>query len=121
MDASKYEHIRLTDHFINLTNEVIHVYESTTGIIKNFVPESREIPQTPEVFLEGAPIVHYIVNQEIASNLEALGRSLDDIAIVDRKLHGRNNVEITYLVWAKDPTIPVNLYNRAHSISLPHL
>ena len=120
MGTGKYEHVRISDTFVNLTDDVIRTYENATGTIWKFEPEKREIPPTPAKLSKDTKIVHYIVDQEVADSLKASGRSLDDIATITRKIPGRKGIEISYLAWAKDPKIPVCLYDGAHRTNFPH-
>ena len=120
MGTSRYKDVRLSDTFVNLTDEIIHTYESASGAIWDFVPEPHEIPLTPAPILKDTPIVHYIVDRRMVHTLEALGRSLDDIAIVDCGHRGRDNIKISYFAWASDPKIPVCLYKNAHGTTFSH-
>ena len=121
MGTGKYKRVRLSDMFINLTDETIHTYENTSGTIWNFVPEPREIPLTPASLSEDKPIIHYIVNRRIVHALQAFGRPLDDIVVIDHEHRGRSEIKVSYLAWAKDPTIPVCLYDGAHRAHFPHI
>lgn len=105
----RFENIRLSNIFINLTNETIHVYDKANGEIVELLPQPAELPDTPCTSGK-KPIVHYIVNPEIVPSLEAF-RSLDDIVIVNYINHGRHNIEIAYLSWAKDPSTNAYLFS----------
>lgn len=118
---NKYKNVRLSDTFVNLTDEAIHTYEKVSGNVWIFVPESREIPSIPAALSEDTPIVHYIVNRRIVHALQALDRPLDDIVVVDHEHRGRDDIKIVYLAWAKDSTVPVCLYDGAHKVHFPHL
>ena len=113
-----YSNIRLSDTFINLTDETIHLYEVTSGKIWDFLPQPQEIPASPNIAEDG-PIVHYIVKPEFVPVLAAF-RPLDDIATISHKYHGRNGITITYLSWAKEPKTFVRLYENAHSVNFAH-
>lgn len=121
MGTGKYKHTRISDTFVNLTDETIHTYENASGTIWKFEPEkSHAIPPAPAPISDSEPIVHYIVDQEVVDSLKASGRPLDDIATIRHQVGGRNGVEISYLAWAKDPQIPVCLYDGAHSANFHH-
>lgn len=120
MGVKKYEHVRISDTFVNLTDDVIRTYENATGTIWKFEPEKREIPPAPTKPSKDEEIIHYIVDQEVADSLKASGRPLDDIAVISRQILGRGGIEISYLAWAKDPEIPVSLYDGAHKTNFRH-
>jgi len=104
-----YIHDRLSASFINLTDSTVCLYESCSGQMWTFPPSTDPLPEAP-AFEPGAPLLHYIVEPEMAKQLEESGRSLEDIAIVVGKTAGRHDREITKLVWGKKPSANVRLY-----------
>ena len=104
-----YKHNRLSGNFINLTDSAAYLYEVCSGQIWTFLPSADLLPETP-TFDPDAPLIHYIVEPEVAERLKESGRSLEDIAIVAGKTTGRHNHEITKLVWGKNPSIIIRLY-----------
>ena len=117
---SKYEKTRLSDTFINLTNQTIFLYDIRTGDIRNFLPEQQELPELPQLEISGKPVVHYIISQEQFTKIANSKRPLDDIAFAHHRFHGRNGTIITYLAWGKDPEINVILYSDAHNACFTH-
>ena len=116
-----YKNTRITDDLINMTNKPVALYDDRTGEIIRFDPKSVNLPVRPVEDLHRRKIVHYIVDEGKLRMLNALERSLDDIAIVNSKDLGRDGVEITKLVWAKNPKIPIRLMEGAHSAAFVHL
>lgn len=52
----------------------------------------------------------YVVPKENIPELKKSGRDLSDIAYVERVDSGRDNAKIALLVWAKDPTKTIAVY-----------
>ena len=115
----KYEKIRLSDTFINLTSETVHTYDKTSGEIWKFPPQPHEIPALPAIPSRDEPIVHYIVDDELIPVIAAF-RPLDDIVKIRREYRGRSSIKIVYFAWAKDEKTDVYLYKNAHHASFPH-
>lgn len=117
----KYDKARLSDTFINLTDQTISLYDIRTGSIWNFLPEQQELPELPQLD-PGKSVVHYIFSQEqFAEITKKSKRPLDDIAFIRDKSHGRNSTLITYLAWGKNPETDVILYSDTHRAQFPHL
>ena len=116
-----YSHTRLSDNFINLTDQPVLVYEGSTGEIVEFVPSTEQ--ELPKYSAEQTdqPIIHYIVDKSQASRIARTGRPLDDIAVAHGKNHGRDGAIITSLFWGKDLNTGVVLYENAHAKVFPHL
>lgn len=104
-----YRHNRLSADFVNLTDETIRLYEVCSGEIWTFSPSTSPIPEAPDIKPD-APLVHYIVEPEMAEKLEQSGRPLDDIAIIHHESIGRSGYMIASLVWGKRPSTKVLLY-----------
>lgn len=105
-----YKDIRFSNYFVNLTNYTVRLYERSTGEIWIFPPSNNTLPENPSLSPD-TPIIHYIVDQKQAEALRMSGRSLDDIAIVNKIFHGRHGVKVSYLVWGQNPNIKIHLYN----------
>jgi len=116
----RYENVRLSDGFINFTDQVVRVYEKNSGAIYIFPPQKRhELPSLP-MLASGKPIVHFILDPRFIQVLDAFGRPLDDIVSIKSESRGRNHTKITYLAWAKDPEIDVCLYKNAYQANFVH-
>ena len=116
----RYENIRLSDGFINFTDQTVRVYEKNSGAIYIFPPQTRrELPSLPKL-ASGKPIVHFILDTRFIQFLDALGRPLDDIVNISSESYGRNHIKITYLAWAKDPGVDVCLYKNAYQANFVH-
>ncbi|MBR0480122.1 hypothetical protein IJJ49_02595 [Candidatus Saccharibacteria bacterium] len=116
----KYSHIRLSDDLINLTDQKVCVYESSSGEIREFPPSDLELPSFPIAVEAGQPTTHYILSREMAQRVKQSGRRLDDIAIVKNASLGRNGATITYLVWGMEPETRLELYDRACELCVQH-
>lgn len=118
-----YENTRLSNDFVNLTDETIFIYDDANGNICSFPPQPPEIPdlsaQDSSIYRIRSIPVHYIVKREIASTLKAF-RPLDDIVVVSGKYHGRQNALISYLVWGEDFRTKVRLFSGADKVSFNH-
>lgn len=95
------EYTKISDGFINLTDETLHLYEMATGIIWTFPPSTEKLPASPDSESKSSKI-YYILDQAEIEEVRQRGRSLTDIVFVDQKLHGRNHVQIAYLKWAEN-------------------
>lgn len=116
-----YSNYRLSDQLINLTNQIVCVYEESTGEIVKFIPpNNQKLPEQPS-HEPGSPIVHYILEEDDAIKLAHTGRPLDDIAVVYGVNYGRDDIKITYLYWGKNPDARVCLYKDAYLREFPHL
>lgn len=100
--------VRLSDGFINKTSQDINIYEQSSGRIRTFSPSMQLLPRVPNRAQDG-PVVYYILDQHEVERLRDDGRSLYDVAFVDRISYGRNGIPIAYLVWAQDPKVSVRL------------
>ena len=116
---NNYKDTRLSDTFVNLTDETVHTYEKRTGSIYHFPPQMHELPASPNLSKD-QPVIHYILDSKFVQVLTAFGRPLDDIVTVRSEFRGRNQIKITYLAWAKDPEIDVCLYDGAHQANFVH-
>lgn len=112
--------VRLTDSVINLTGKKINLYDESNGEIQSFLPEKGDIPFLPAHREWGKKIIHYVVTKEALAKIKSVNRSLEDIAIVTRRAYGRRNVRVTSLQWAKDPSVPIWLYEGAVTTSIQH-
>ena len=86
---------------INLTDDLIQVYDQCSGEIVTIPPEVRVLPKQPEKTTTKEPF-YYVFEEAIAKQLEENGRPMEDIAIIHSKAHGRDNSIISILVWGKD-------------------
>lgn len=108
---------KFVNSLVNMTDDKIRMYEWSSGEIKKFYPAHIELPETPIFVLDRNNYpVFFIIKQAELDTLRKTNRTLDDIAVISSQAIGRNGKEITYLVWARDMTTRVNLYN---SISIP--
>ena len=112
-----FEKMKLTNDFVNLTDQPISLYDIITGEIAVFPPESREIPEKIRRIPE-TPMTYFVTDEEHFKKLAETGRPLDDIAYVDHKLHGRDGALISFLAWGKDPRFVVRLCSNRHLASL---
>ena len=115
-----YTKVRLSDDFVNMTSEVIHVYDTPTGSIKTFPPSRQELPKSPITGTD-RPVTHYIFEESELNALLETGRPLDDIAIIRETSHGRHDILMSSLVWGKNTNIEVCLFQDIHCINFPHL
>ncbi len=113
-----YENTRLSDSFINLTDQTIYVYDKNSGDIYTFPPKPHELPALPS-FPEDEPVVHYILDAELIPVIAAF-RPLDDIVRIHSEFRGRNHIKVTYLAWGKDEKIDVCLFKGARQVNFPH-
>lgn len=113
----KYHCVRFADNLVNLTGEIICLYEETSGAIASFSPEFemglQEIP-IAEKLPNHYPSKHYVVDREGYLFLKEIGQDLGNIAVISRVVPGREG-EVVYLFWGKDPTYDVLLYNGQYS------
>lgn len=110
MDERK---VKISNNFINVTDETIYLYENTTGLIRGFPPSTDEIPETPHFELGGV-VSYYILDLDRIEKVRESGRSLADIAYIDTVSCGRNNIPISYLCWAGDSKTSVILHKIVH-------
>ena len=113
-------HVRLTDSVVNLTGKKINLYDESNGEIQSFLPEKGNVPFLPAHREWGKKIIHYVVTKEALAKIKSVNRSLEDIAIVSRRAHGKRNIRVAYLQWAKDPSVPIWLYEGAATTNVQH-
>lgn len=96
-----YEGIKTAAKLINLTDKTIQVYDKCSGEIVTIHPESRVLPPEPQ----DEDLMNqyfYVFSKKVANRLKRNGRSLHDIAIIKNRRKGRNDSDITSLVWGED-------------------
>ena len=97
-----YSKFLLTDYFINLTGDPVSVYEESSGIVRTYYPQKRELPLKPQYLSVDSPFrVYYIVTRETLNRLRGK-RSLSDLVVVEGESIGRGKRLIAHLIWAED-------------------
>ena len=94
----QFDNIKPAVKLINLTDATIQVYDQHTGEIVSIPPEVHVLPKKPKPLNQDSPF-YYVFEKAIADQLEKNGRSLEDIAIINSKSHGRDDSIISNLVW----------------------
>ena len=94
--------VRLTEILVNLTDFPINMYVEGDGSIRSFAPHRLDfrLPSSPE--RTKSVRIYYAVDADTLSWIKRSGRPLDDIALVVGKSRGRDDTEITSLVWAEN-------------------
>ena len=96
-----YEGIKTAAKLINLTDKTIQVYDKCSGEIVTIHPKSHVLPAQPQ----NEDLINqyfYVFSKKVANRLKRNGRSLHDIAIIKSRSRGRNNTDITTLVWGEN-------------------
>ena len=112
----RYTNVRLAGDIVNLTNDLVNVYEESTGRIVRLSPQKHEIPAYPDHTVD-RPIVHYILDPKFIEALEAFGRPLDDIVKIYSEQYGRGHIKIAYFAWAKDERKNVYLHKDTNRVN----
>ena len=110
-----WSRFRLTENIVNLTGKMINVYDEKGDIIS--FPSCNSILH----LADSRQIVHYVVSEEMLSELKKQNYPLKNIAIVARTGIGRDDVEISSLKWAFDPKPTVYLHRNLKNTNIKHL
>ena len=94
------EVVKTATKLINLTGQILSLYDKGTGDIVSISPIVQDLPPEPS---ETKATVFYIVNKKTANRVRHSGRSLKDVAILHPyKFYGSNNTIINYLLWGEN-------------------
>ena len=115
----RYKNLKFSDWFINMTDEKIYVYDTSSGDICCFPPGAERLPKSPHME-PGTPAIYYILDQNEADALREQGRPLIDIAVIRSKSHGRHGIEISYFNWGENPEVRIELLRGAYELGAPY-
>ena len=104
-------------NIINKTSRAFHIYDESTGSIECFYPSKKKIKKHIYTPLNCSPTTYYVVTATEAERIRRSGGTLDNIAVIKDRALGRHNVEVVYLVWAKDPQVKVKLHNYNYAVN----
>ena len=107
-----YYHTRLAGNIVNLTKEKFSLYMESSGILVDFLPHKKaKLPKAPTWRHKkgNSPVIYYVVEKKEYNKIKESGRKLDDIAVVSKKVVGRDGVLIAKLFWGENPSIEIRL------------